>query len=107
MAKQGINTIKFKNPIDIYNADGSNNQGGQITSYALLDITIGNHMEKLMFLITDLGKADMFLGYEWVKHHNPSIDWKMSYLEFNRCPETCVRIRQIEIEEEVEEGQAQ
>ncbi|KAI0363021.1 hypothetical protein BV20DRAFT_912295, partial [Pilatotrama ljubarskyi] len=41
---------------------------------------------------TDLGKADLFLGHEWIKHHNPSIDWQKKTIEFNRCPSSCQRV---------------
>jgi len=32
----------------------------------------------------------MFIGYKWLKLHNPSIDWKKGNLEFNRCPLDCI-----------------
>ncbi|KAI0359694.1 hypothetical protein OH77DRAFT_1385855, partial [Trametes cingulata] len=56
-------------PIAVYNADGSPNVGGSITHYVTLWLRIGNHWERLQFLVTDLGKADLFLGHEWIEHH--------------------------------------
>ncbi|KAI0371860.1 hypothetical protein BV20DRAFT_931278, partial [Pilatotrama ljubarskyi] len=34
----------------------------------------------------------IFLGHEWIEHHNPSIDWQKKLIEFNRCPKECQHI---------------
>ncbi|TFK79165.1 hypothetical protein K466DRAFT_464965, partial [Polyporus arcularius HHB13444] len=34
----------------------------------------------------------LFLGHEWIEHHNPSIDWQRKTIEFNRCPSQCERV---------------
>ncbi|KAJ3897005.1 hypothetical protein F5879DRAFT_814302, partial [Lentinula edodes] len=39
--------------------------------------------------VTNLGKTDIFLGIDWLRYHNPSIDWKESTLTFERCPDKC------------------
>ncbi|RDX47132.1 hypothetical protein K466DRAFT_459448, partial [Polyporus arcularius HHB13444] len=31
----------------------------------------------------------LFLGHEWIQHHNPIIDWQKKTLEFERCPHSC------------------
>ncbi|KAI0076879.1 hypothetical protein K474DRAFT_1754513, partial [Panus rudis PR-1116 ss-1] len=36
--------------------------------------------------------------YEWISHHNPNIDWRARLINFNRCPDTCIKIRSQEIE---------
>ena len=41
------------------------------------------------FAVTDLGKTNVFIGYEWLKLHNPSIDWQEQSITFDRCPESC------------------
>ena len=46
---------------------------------------IGDHMEQISFVVTNLGKADVFLGYEWLQYHNPSINWKTLQLVLDRC----------------------
>ncbi|KAJ3559362.1 hypothetical protein NM688_g396 [Phlebia brevispora] len=97
--KHNIDTWKFDQAIGVYNADGSNNAGGPITKYTKLDLIIGDHKERIMLLVTDLGKSDMFLGYEWIEHHNPSIDWQKHTIVFDRCPKSCIQISRSEIEE--------
>ncbi|EGN98159.1 hypothetical protein SERLA73DRAFT_74389 [Serpula lacrymans var. lacrymans S7.3] len=45
----------------------------------------------------------MFLGHEWLKKHNPTIDWNMSKLDFNRCPSDCnMMVRFFDPEEDLE-----
>lgn len=87
-----LETHMFDVPIEVYNADGTVNSGGRITHYVDLLIQIGDHRERMSFLVTDLGKSDIFLGYEWVTHHNPKIDWRAKHIEFARCPDSCERV---------------
>lgn len=82
VARHNIDIEKLNEPITAYNADGTANTSGKITHYAILEISIGNHKERMMFLVTNLGKADVFFGYEWVKHHNPEIDFQKGSIEF-------------------------
>ena len=53
---------------------------------------IGSHLERIPLLVTDLGKSDIFLGHDWIEHHNPVINWKNKDVQFNRCPTTCQHI---------------
>ncbi|EIW59250.1 uncharacterized protein TRAVEDRAFT_106570, partial [Trametes versicolor FP-101664 SS1] len=45
----------FEQPIAVYNADGTANAGGSITHYVILWLRIGDHRERVQFLVTDLG----------------------------------------------------
>ena len=49
--------------------------------------------EKLVMGVTKLNSADIFLGHEWLKHHNPSIDWTHGQIVFDRCPEACTCLK--------------
>ena len=40
-------------------------------------------------MISEIGKVDIFLGHDWLKKHNPNIDWKEGKISFKRCPEKC------------------
>jgi hypothetical protein len=52
-------------------------------------LQIGQHVEILQFAVSNLGKTEMFIGHEWLKLHNPSIDWANGTLKFDRCPVRC------------------
>ena len=33
-------------------------------------------MECTTFVVTNLGKQDIILGFTWLEEHNPKIDWQ-------------------------------
>ena len=43
------------------------------------------------FGVSNLGTSNVFLGHDWLKHHNPEIDWKGKTIQFNRCPGSCYK----------------
>ncbi len=48
-------------------------------------MTIGGHTERIDLAITNLGKQDVYLGHDWLKRHNPSVNWKMQSILFGCC----------------------
>ncbi len=72
-------------PIPVYNTDGTHNHGEDITKFIELCITIGEHHKCIDLAVTNLGKKDIYLGHDWLKHHNPSINWKTSNVIFGHC----------------------
>ncbi|SJL17958.1 uncharacterized protein ARMOST_21529 [Armillaria ostoyae] len=58
--KHRLDTRKAAVPITVYNAD-----------------------------VTDLGSKDLYLGHDWLKRHNPVINWETSTIIFGRCQ--CVK----------------
>src|SRR5277367_6159508 len=102
----GLNTTKLPRPIPVFNADGQPNSDGPISEMISLELKIGEHLEKIDFGVTNLGRGEIFLGHDWLKLHNPSIDWRESLIEFNRCPSYCrphIHLRQTEFEPEDED----
>lgn len=47
-------TQKLKHPIMLFNIDGTENKDGSIAEIAILQMQIGDHMEKVAFSITDI-----------------------------------------------------
>ena len=87
--KYQLPVSKLHRPIPVYNADGSRNLDGSITGFVTLQIQIGGHNEQIDFGVTSLGNSEIFLGHDWLKKHNPSVDWKDGSLQFDRCPTAC------------------
>jgi len=51
---------------------------------------MGNdHRERIMFLVTDTGNHDILLGMDWLRAHNPNIDWAKNLIYMDRCPPLC------------------
>ena len=69
--------------------DGTCNSAGDITHYAEIVIDFQGHREKVVAEITELSRHQMILGYTWLKHHNPDIDWETGQVKMTRCPWTC------------------
>ena len=93
-------------PIPVYNTDGSRNSSGTVKDIAEMRLTIQDHSERIELAVVELGKWDLFIGHDWLKYHNPSIDWEKSTVEFDRCPMTCgyqTRLTDIDADLEVTE----
>ncbi|KAG5634026.1 hypothetical protein H0H81_003849, partial [Sphagnurus paluster] len=87
--KNKINTQVYPMPSQCFNADGSPNKSGSIMDYVEIRIRIKNHFKKIHLSVTDFGKNDIFLGFDWIQFHNPQINWQTEQIEFDRCPESC------------------
>ena len=74
--------------IPVYNADSTLNKNRSIKEFAILQLAINVHYEYINLAITKLGDMDLFLGHDWLKIHNPSIDWVNAILSFDHCSET-------------------
>ena len=89
--KHNLNTTKLPKSIPVFNADGSSNIAGRLTHTVQLQVIIGDHKEIMEFGVSNLGTSDVFLGHDWLKHHNPEIDWKEKMIQFNCCPGSCYK----------------
>ena len=64
--KHNILLTPLRQPIDLYNIDGSFNQAGQITHFARLKLTLDGYDEWTDFLATNLGGENVILGLPWL-----------------------------------------
>ena len=71
-----VSTRKLKQPIPLYNIDGTENRDGTITEVAVLDMMLGDHQEQVVFVVTDIGEEDVIIGLDWLRKHNPKVDWE-------------------------------
>ena len=85
-----VRTRKLKQPIRVYNIDGTENKAGAITEVAVLNMELGNeHITREVFTVTDIGPEDVMIGIDWLRYHNPEIDWYAGDLRLSRCPDSC------------------
>ena len=105
-AKYGFTTHKAPVSVTVYNADGSINECGKITEYVEARLSVGDHAERIHLGVVKLGNADIFLGHDWLSHHNPSIDWFQGTLHFDRCLGQC-GFREEDLEKEEPKDEAQ
>ena len=75
---------------------------GKITDYVDMRMTILDHSEKISLAVTKIGNLELFIGLDWLRNHNPSIDWTEAKISFGRCPDACgytADLREIESDE--------
>jgi hypothetical protein len=88
--KHQLSLQDLKMPIYPRNVDGTPNKNGAICHAAILRMEMGDdHRERVLFLVTDTGNHDILLGTDWLKAHNPNIDWANNRIHLDRCPTLC------------------
>src|SRR6201747_2406147 len=88
-----VQTKQLRRALPVRNIDGTYNKAGSIKSYAELGLKIGDHEENVAFLISDLGSDDIIIGIDWLRYHNPEIDWNAGKVNLNRCPIKCDEVK--------------
>jgi len=43
------------------------------------------YSERMLLAVSGLGKQSLILGYDWLKDHNPKIDWEKGEVGMTRC----------------------
>ena len=70
-----------------------------------LKIKIQDHEETMELTIADIRKKDIFIGHDWLQHHNPEIDWQDKKIKFSQCPGICYQTSEVnEPEDEIDEN---
>jgi len=47
------------------------------------------HSKRMLLAVSGLRKQSLILGYDWLKDHNPKIDWEKGEVKMTRCPLQC------------------
>jgi hypothetical protein len=69
-----------------------------------IKIRIQDHEEILELAVSNIGKKDIFIGRDWLTHHNPEMDWKNNQIKFSRCPGECYEESKVsEPEDEIDQ----
>jgi len=81
---RGMNIRTLSRNIPVFNVDGSPNEAGQISK--VMDVVhYKTHSERMFLAISGLGKQSLILGYDWLKDHNPKIDWEKEEVKMTHC----------------------
>ncbi len=76
-----ISYLPLKTPLRIWNVDRTHNQDGEITHFTDLQVRTGADTKLLRFLLTNLGRDEVILGYPWLTAFEPVIHWKDATLD--------------------------
>jgi len=89
ICSKGMNTWTLLWNISVFNVDSSPNKAGQIMEVVDVVLHYKTHSERMLLAISGLGKQSLILGYNWLKDHNPKIDWEKGEVEMTRCLLRC------------------
>jgi len=89
ICSKGINTWTLSCNIPVFNVNGSSNEAGQISEVVDILLRYKTHSERMLLAVSGLGKQSLILGYNWLKDHNPKIDWEKGEVEMTHCPLRC------------------
>ena len=87
--RHGLKLRPLERPIHLRNADNSPNAIGCIRHDVLLTVDIDGHVEQLAAAVANIGDDDLIIGIDWLRHHNPEIDWTHDKVRLSRCPTNC------------------
>jgi len=90
---KGINTWTLSHNIPVFNVNGSPNEAGQISKVINIVLCYKTHSERILLAVSRLRKQSLILGYNWLKNHNPKVDWEKGEVEMTYCPLWCERER--------------
>jgi len=89
VCSKGMNNWTLSRNIPVFNIDGSPNEAGQISEVMNVVLRYKTYSERMLLAISGLGKQSLILGYNWLKDHNPKIDWEKGEVEMIHCPLQC------------------
>ena len=84
--RMGLGQRELDKPKNIYNIDNTTNKAGQIMHYLNLAVTMGGTTKEMRFLITDIGREDVLLGYPWLATYEPRFSWRHGTIDEANLP---------------------
>src|SRR5260370_40023048 len=74
----GLGSTPLEWPRKVWNIDNTENKAGSITHSITLDMQTNGQWNDMTFLITNLGKEELLLGYPWLVTYEPWISWRLA-----------------------------
>jgi len=93
---KGMNIRTLSHNIPVFNINGSPNEAGQISKVVDIVFHYKTHFKRMLLAVSRLGKQNLILGYDWLKDHNPKIDWEKEEVKITRCSLRCERGRALQ-----------
>jgi len=84
-----MNTRTLSRNIPVFNVDGSPNEAERISEVVDVVLQYKTYSERMLLAVSELGKQSLILGYDWLKDHNPKIDWEKGEVKMTHCPLRC------------------
>ena len=75
--------------VSVINTDETTNQARPMKYSTCVIVKYKGHRELIQFLVTETSNSDVVLGYNWLQHHNPNVNWLNGTIKLNHCPTQC------------------
>jgi hypothetical protein len=98
--RMGLGMAALPQPRQLFNIDNTNNKGGMITHYVDLQVDTSRSSRDMQFLITNIGKEDVLLGYPWLSAFEPKFSWTHGTIDEKVLP-VVIKSKRPEINKEV------
>jgi len=89
VCSKGMNTRTLSHNIPVFNVDSFPNEAGQISKVVDVVLHYKTHSERMLLAVSGLRKQNLILGYDWLKDHNPKIDWEKREVKMTCCSLCC------------------
>ena len=88
-----LGTSLLDKPKKLFNVDDTQNKAGSVTRYIDLSVTTNQKEQQMRFLVSDIRRENLILGYPWLAAFEPRFKWKEGTLNPQYLPITCQSIR--------------
>ena len=88
-----LGTSLLDKPKKLFNVDDMQNKAGSVTRYVDLRVTTDQKEWQMWFLILDIGRESLILGYLRLATFKPCFKWKEGTLDPQYLPITCQSIK--------------
>ena len=79
-------------PKRLFNVNNTQNKAGSVTRYVDLSVTTNQEEQQMQFLVSDIGRESVILGYPWLAAFEPHFRWKEGTLDPQYLPIICQSI---------------
>ena len=91
-----LGTSLLDKPKKLFNVDDTQNKAGSVTRYVDLSVTTNQKERQMQFLVSDIGRESLILGYPWLVAFEARFKWKEGTLDPQYLPITCQSIRPVQ-----------
>ena len=101
-----LETSLLDKPKTLFNVNDTQNKAGNVTQYINLSVTTNQKEQQMRFLVSDIGRESLILGYPGLAAFKPRFKWKEGTLDPQYLPITCQSIRPTKKPDHLKERQA-
>ena len=98
-----LGTSFLDKPKKLFNVDDTQNKAGSVTRYVDLSVTTNQKERQMRFLVSDIGRENLILGYPWLAAFEPHFKLKEGTLDPQYLPITCQSIQPVRRPEDQQE----